>query len=62
MESLIQNMASDESKTTSQMVSGYAIRKSFAQKMAPGDKMFYLISYENKANKMNSFKTRELAN
>lgn len=24
--------------------------------------MFYIISYENKLNKMNSFKTRELAN
>lgn len=30
--------------------------------MAPGDKMFYIISYENKTNKMNSFKKRELAN
>lgn len=29
--------------------------------MAPGDKMFYIISYENKVNKMNSFKTRALA-
>lgn len=30
--------------------------------MAPGDQMFYIISNENKANKMNSFKTRPLAN
>jgi len=29
--------------------------------MAPGDQMFYIVSYENKANKMNSFKTRDLA-
>jgi hypothetical protein len=60
-ESLISNFATDDSKTTSQMVSGYAIRNSLAQKMAPGDQMFYIVSYENKANKMNSFKTRELA-
>ena len=30
--------------------------------MAPGDKSFFIISYEDKANKMNSFKTRDLAN
>jgi hypothetical protein len=30
--------------------------------MAPGDQMYYLVSNENKANKMNSFKTRKLAN
>ena len=30
--------------------------------MAPGDQMFYIIANENKANKMNSFKTRALAN
>lgn len=30
MESMIQNMASDESKTTSQIVSGYAIRNALA--------------------------------
>jgi len=29
--------------------------------MAPGDKMYYIISYEGKNNKMNSFKTRKLA-
>lgn len=29
--------------------------------MAPGDKMFYVISYEGKTNSMNSFKTRQLA-
>ena len=60
-ESLISNFATDQSKTTSQIVSGYAIRNSIAQKMAPGDKMFYIISYEGKNNKMNSFKTRKLA-
>merc|ERR1719460_1212589 len=61
-ESLIQNLASDESKMTSQIVSGNAIRNGFAQKMAPGDQMFYIVSYENKQNKMNSFKTRKEAN
>lgn len=30
MESVIQNLASDEAKTTSQMVSGYSIRNSLA--------------------------------
>ena len=30
--------------------------------MAPGDQMFYVVSNENKQNKMNSFKTRVLAN
>lgn len=30
MESIIQNLASDEAKTTSQMVSGYSIRNSLA--------------------------------
>ena len=30
--------------------------------MAPGDKNFYVISYEDKANKMNNFKNRALAN
>lgn len=29
--------------------------------MAPGDKMFYIVSYEGKVNNMNSFKTRALA-
>jgi len=28
-ESLVQNMASDESKTTSQIISGYSIRQGF---------------------------------
>ena len=36
-ESLISNMASEQSKLTSQIVSGYAIRSSDTQKMAPGD-------------------------
>lgn len=60
-ESVIQNLASDEAKTASQTVSGYAIRNGFVQKMAPGDKMFYIVSYEKSMNKMNSFKTRKLA-
>jgi len=30
--------------------------------MAPGDKMFYLISYQDKTNKLTSYKSRELAN
>lgn len=60
-ESLISNFATDQSKTTSQIVTGYSIRLSLSQKMAPGDKMFYIISYEGKNNKMNSFKKRKLA-
>ena len=42
---LIQNMANDESKLTSQIVSGQSIRNGLVQKMAPGDKMYYLVSY-----------------
>ena len=60
-ESLILNFASDQSKLTSQIVSGYAIRNGLAQKMAPGDKMFYLISFADKKNKMASYKYRQLA-
>merc|ERR1719375_1765132 len=60
-ESLIQNMASDESKTTSQMISGYSIRQGYVQKMAPGDKKFHLVTYEGKVNKMNQYPTREQA-
>jgi len=52
MESVIQNMATDESKTTSQMVSGYGIRNGLVQKMAPGDKMFYIVTYKDKKNDM----------
>ena len=36
-ESLIANLATDQSKTASQIVSGYAIRTGLAPKMAPGD-------------------------
>jgi hypothetical protein len=61
-ESLIQNLISDDAKFASQVVSGYSIRKSLAQKMAPGDQMFYIVSSENKSNKMKSFKTRKEAN
>jgi hypothetical protein len=44
-ESLISNFATDQSKTTSQIVTGYSIRNSLSQKMAPGDQMFYIISF-----------------
>lgn len=54
-------MASDESKTTSQMISGYSIRQGYVQKMAPGDKKFHLVTYEGKVNKMNQYPTREQA-
>jgi hypothetical protein len=57
-ESLISNFASDQSKLASQIVSGYAIRNGLAQKMAPGDKMFHLVSLKDGKNKMGSFKTR----
>jgi hypothetical protein len=63
-ESLILNFASDQSKLTSQIVSGYAIRNGLAQKMAPGDKMYYLVSYQQgkaNINKMASYKYRQLA-
>jgi len=43
-ESLIQNFANDQSKSASQVISGYAIRNGLAQKMAPGDKMFYMVT------------------
>ncbi len=35
----------------------------FAQKMAPGDKMFHVVSYDpkTKLNKFTSYKTRALA-
>merc|ERR1719327_68341 len=35
-ESIIQNLNSDNAKLLSQMASGYAIRKDYVQKMAPG--------------------------
>jgi len=60
-ESLISNFATDQSKTTSQIVSGYAIRNSLAQKMAPGDKKFHLVRFENNTNKFEAFNTRKLA-
>lgn len=61
-ESIIQNLASDEAKLASQIASGYAIRNGLVQKMAPGDQMFHVVSYEGKTNKFTSYKTRELAN
>lgn len=61
-ESLISNFASDQSKLASQIVSGYSIRSGLAQKMAPGDKMFHLVSMKEKnQNKFSSFKTRTQA-
>ena len=61
-ESLILNFGSDQSKLTSQIVSGYSIRQGYVQKMAPGDMMFYLVQSDQKGqNKLNSFKTRKLA-
>lgn len=58
-ESMITNVASDQSKLASQIASGYAIRTGLAQKMAPGDKMFHLISYKDKQNRYRSYKTRK---
>lgn len=55
---MISNFATDQSKLASQIVSGYAIRNGLAQKMAPGDRMFHVVSLKNKQNKMNNFKTR----
>ena len=60
-ESLISNLASDKSKTASQIVSGYAIRNGLVQKMAPGDKMYHLVSYKDGKNQMQQFKTRQEA-
>jgi hypothetical protein len=55
-------MASDKSKTASQVISGYAIRNGLAQKMAPGDKMFYMISQQaDGKNAMKSFSKRFIA-
>lgn len=61
-ESLIQNMASDQSKQASQIASGYAIRNGLTQKMAPGDKMFHLVSLKNNKTQMVSIKSRKEAN
>ena len=62
-ESIIQNLATDDSKLSSQIVSGYAIRNGLAQKMAPGDKQFYVVQYlkDKKTNRFDWYKTREAA-
>lgn len=60
-ESLISNLASEKSKVASQIVSGYAIRNGLVQKMAPGDKMFHLVSLKDGKNQMQQFKSRQEA-
>jgi hypothetical protein len=59
-ESIIQNFNSDESKMTSQISSGYSIRNNFVQKMAPGDKQFHMVSWDEKKkfNNMRTFQKR----
>ena len=62
-QSIIQNVNSDVSKTTSQIAAGYAIRKNLALKMAPGDKQFHLVTWnlDKGINNMKTFQKRELA-
>lgn len=45
------------------MASGYSIRHSFVQKMAPGDKQFHLVNWDpaKKSNQMKTFSTRNEA-
>lgn len=59
-ESIIQNMNSDNAKLLSQMASGYAIRKDYVQKMAPGDRQFHMVSWDaaKKINQMKTFQSR----
>jgi hypothetical protein len=57
-ESLISNFATDQAKTTSQTVAGYAVRNGLTQKMAPGDKKFHLVYLDGASQKFKSFKTR----
>lgn len=60
-ESIIQNFNSDNSKLLSQIASGYSIRHNFVQKMAPGDKQFHMVSWDEnkKINNMKTFQSRE---
>ena len=59
---MIQNFANDQSKAASQVISGYAIRNGLAQKMAPGDKMFYMVTQEDDGkNTLKSFSKRFIA-
>lgn len=62
-QSIIQNVNSDVSKTTSQIAAGYAIRNNLALKMAPGDKQFHLVTWnlDKGINNMKTFQKRELA-
>jgi hypothetical protein len=62
-ESILQNMNSDSSKTTSQIASGFSITNGQVQKMAPGDKMFHLVSWndDKKTNFVKSYESREEA-
>ena len=62
-ESIIQNMNSDQSKLLSQIYSGYAIRKDYVQKMAPGDAQFHMVSWDEtkKSNAMKTFQSRKEA-
>lgn len=59
-ESIIQNFNSDDAKLSSQISSGYSIRNNFLQKMAPGDKQFHFISYDQdkRYNNMKTFPKR----
>lgn len=57
-ESLIGNLATEQSKQASQIASGYAIRTGLVQKMAPGDKTFHVVALKNNKIKMHSSKTR----
>lgn len=63
-QSVIQNVNSDISKTTSQIAAGYTIRNNLALKMAPGDKQFHLVSWnlDKGINNMKTFQKRDLAN
>jgi len=62
-ESIIQNLNSDQSKLLSQISSGYAIRKDYVQKMAPGDAQFHMVSWDaaKKTNQMKTFQARKEA-
>lgn len=62
-ESIIQNLNSDQSKLLSQISSGYAIRRDYVQKMAPGDAQFHMVSWDDarKTNQMKTFQSRKEA-
>jgi len=56
-------MNSDTAKTSSQIASGFAIKNAQVQKMAPGDRMFHLVSWndEKKTNFVKSYESRDEA-